>query len=83
VTSSTVLDTIDSKRAVVLSSYTEVSVVGPLAAIYLDGVVGLILVDPMVRLLQAQDYPWGMSLDCTESSSHGPARVGVKGCCRG
>jgi class 3 adenylate cyclase len=63
----TVLETIDSARVVVVSSYTGASVAVPLAATYPERVVGLILVDPMTRLLESEDYPWGMSLDVREA----------------
>ena len=59
----TVLDAIGSQRAALVSNAWGVSVAISLAATFPDRVSALILVDPVVRLLEAEDYPWGMSLE--------------------
>ena len=46
-----------------MSNSWGVSVAISLAATYPSRVASLILVDPVVRVLEADDYPWGMSLE--------------------
>ena len=65
----TVLDAIGSERVLVLSTWTGSTVALPLVASYPQRVVGLILVDPVVRLLEADDYPWGYSLELRQAIS--------------
>jgi class 3 adenylate cyclase/pimeloyl-ACP methyl ester carboxylesterase len=57
----TVLDAIGSERAHVLSTWTGSSAAIPLVAGFPQRVAGLILVDPVLRVLEADDYPWGYS----------------------
>ena len=57
----TVLDCIGSRRASIVSSQYGAAVAISLAATYPDRVASLVLVDPMARLLEAPDYPWGMT----------------------
>ncbi len=59
----TVLDTIGSERAAIVSSAFGASVAVSLAVTFPDRVSALVLVDPVVRLLESDDYPWGMSLE--------------------
>jgi class 3 adenylate cyclase len=65
----TVLDVIDSERAAVLSNRYGTTVAISLAATHPDRVGALILVDPLVRLLATEDYPWGMSPKMREQSA--------------
>ena len=57
----TVLDAIGSERAAVVSNRYGTTVAISLAATHPDRVAALVLVDPLVRLLAAEDYPWGMT----------------------
>lgn len=59
----TVLDVIDSERAAVVSNAHGASVSISLAATHPDRVAALVLVDPMVRILEAEDYPWGITVE--------------------
>jgi class 3 adenylate cyclase len=59
----TVLDAIGSERTAVVASAYGASVAISLAATFPDRVSALVIVDPVVRLLEAADYPWGMSLE--------------------
>jgi class 3 adenylate cyclase len=57
----TVLDAIGSRRAAVVASVYGADVAISFAAAHPDRVTALVLVDPIVRLLEGDDYPWGMS----------------------
>jgi class 3 adenylate cyclase len=59
----TVLDVIGSERAAVVSNHQAAPVAISLAATHPDRVAALVLVDPVVRLLEAEDYPWGISVE--------------------
>lgn len=59
----TVLDVIGSERAAVVSNHQAAPVAISLAATHPDRVAALVLVDPVVRLLEAEDYPWGISIE--------------------
>ena len=59
----TVLDAIGSDRAPVVANHQAAPVAVSLAATHPDRVAALVLVDPVVRLLEAEDYPWGISVE--------------------
>ena len=59
----TVLDAIGSERVAIVSSGYGASLAIPLAASHPGRVSALILVDPTVRLLRTDDFPWGMTLE--------------------
>jgi pimeloyl-ACP methyl ester carboxylesterase len=71
----TVFDALDAQRVAVVSSQYGAAVAISLAAGHPDRVEALVLVDPMARLLEAEDYPWGMSLEMRETVA-GWCRVG-------
>ena len=62
----TVLDAIGSERAAFVAEGIGATVGIVLAATHPDRVAGLVLVDPVVRLLGADDYPWGISVGTRE-----------------
>ena len=66
----TVLDVIGSERAAVLANRYGTTVAISLAATHPDRVAALVLVDPLVRLLATEDYPWGMTLETRERPPH-------------
>jgi class 3 adenylate cyclase len=66
----TVLDAIGSERVAVLANRYGTTVAICLAATYPDRVSSLVLVDPLVRLLATDDYPWGMTLEMREQAAH-------------
>jgi class 3 adenylate cyclase len=57
----TVLDAIESKQTAILSNTYGAALAVSIAATFPDRVSSLILVDPVVRVLEADDYPWGLS----------------------
>ena len=59
----TVLDVIGSERAVFLANRYGTTVAISLAATHPDRVGAMVLVDPLVRLLATDDYPWGMTVE--------------------
>jgi len=65
----TVLDVIGSERAALVSSSYGTPVAISLAATYPDRVAALVLVDPLVRLLATEDYPWGMTLEMRQETA--------------
>jgi pimeloyl-ACP methyl ester carboxylesterase len=62
----TVLDAVGSERAAAVSELIGVTVGIGLAATHPDRVAALVLVDPLVRVLWAEDYPWGWSVATRE-----------------
>lgn len=62
----TVLDVIGSERAALVSSAHGASVAVSLAASHPDRVSSLVLVDPEVRLMATDDFPWGMTEEFRE-----------------
>jgi class 3 adenylate cyclase len=62
----TVLDAIGSERAAAVSELIGATVGIALAATHPDRVAALVLVDPVVRVLWAEDYPWGWSVATRE-----------------
>ena len=62
----TVLDVIGSERAAVVANHQAAPVAISLAATHPDRVAALVLVDPVVRLLAAEDYPWGISIEARQ-----------------
>ena len=65
----TVLDAIGSERAAVLSNRYGTTVAISLAATHPSRVAALVLVDPLVRLLATEDYPWGMSPEMRQEAA--------------
>jgi class 3 adenylate cyclase len=65
----TVLDVIGSERAALVSSSYGTPVAISLAATYPDRVAALVLVDPLVRLLATEDYPWGMTREMRQETA--------------
>ena len=70
----TVFDAIGSERPSVLSNRYGTTVAISLAATHPDRVAALVLVDPLVRLLAADDYPWGITREMRDLAGH-TARV--------
>ena len=66
----TVLDAIGSARVAVLANRYGTTVAISLAATYPNRVASLVLVDPLVRLLATDDYPWGMTPKMREQAAH-------------
>jgi class 3 adenylate cyclase len=58
-----VLDAIDSQKTAILASSYDAALGVWLAATFPDRVSALVLVDPNVRVLQDDDYPWGMTVE--------------------
>jgi len=65
----TVLDVIGSERAALVSSSYGATVAISLAATYPDRVAALVLVDPLVRLLATEEYPWGMTVEMRQETA--------------
>lgn len=65
----TVLDAIGCRRAALVSSVYGAPLAVTLAATHPDRVAALVLVDPVVRLLESDDYPWGMSLEIRQGAA--------------
>jgi class 3 adenylate cyclase len=66
-----VLDAMNSTRVAIVSSAFGATVAITLAATHPDRVSALILVDPIVRLLEADDYPWGWTVEMRRRAADG------------
>lgn len=61
-----VLDAIGGERAAFVSEEIGATIGVALAATHPDRVAALVLVNPVVRVLWAEDYPWGWSVEARE-----------------
>jgi class 3 adenylate cyclase len=66
----TVLDAIGSQRAAILANRYGTTVAISLAATHPDRVAAMVLVDPLVRLLATEDYPWGITPEVRHQAAH-------------
>jgi class 3 adenylate cyclase len=65
----TVLDAIGSQQAALVSSMFGATDAITLAATRPERVAALVLVDPWVRLLESDDFPWGWSIEDRERAA--------------